>query len=177
MCFAFRCRRSLKMRAHAARECAQTKNVLKKKKKKKKKKEEKEETNRTLLLRLRCLSRPQSKNVVLRGLEESHKEEGSDRKAEDVERVVCLFQEMGIHANDSIKAARRLGTRDPEKRYRPLLLRVSEELREKLLHCKEKLRQLNTRQDTRYRFDPDLTPAQLKRYNEMWKEAEERNKK
>ena len=90
-------------------------------------------------------------NVILRGLEESNKEEGADRKAEDVERVVGLFQAMGIHANESIKAARRLGTRDPDKRYRPLLLRVSEELREKLLHYKEKLRQVNTREGTRYR--------------------------
>ena len=51
------------MRAHTAREGAQTKNVLKEKKKTKtKKKKKEEEENRTLLLRLRCLSRPQSKN-------------------------------------------------------------------------------------------------------------------
>ena len=52
MCFAFCRRRSLKARAHAACESAQTKNVLKEEKEKEEEEEEeeeKEEKNRILL--------------------------------------------------------------------------------------------------------------------------------
>ena len=52
MCFVFPCRRSLKERAHVARQSAQTKNVLKEKEKEEEEEEEeeeKEEKNRTLL--------------------------------------------------------------------------------------------------------------------------------
>ena len=75
---------------------------------------------------------------------------------------------------DAIKSARRLGIQSAEKRYRPLLMKVDEKLREKMLLCKSKLKKINEEKGERYRIDPDLTKAQQEQYSELWKEAERR---
>ena len=116
-------------------------------------------------------------HVIVRGVEESEAESGEERKSHDIKCVQSICRNIDLDFEEgAIKAARRLGKQSSEKKYRPLLIKVDEQLREKMIYCKSRLRKLNEEQDTRYRFDPDLTQAQQEQYNRLWEEANCRNR-
>ena len=115
------------------------------------------------------------RNVVFRGIRESDGEGEEDRRKHDVEKLVEVAGRAGVDIESvkkSIIWVRRLGKREEGKNYRPLLVRLSSsDVRENLMRSNRALKEINRKEDSRWRIDPDLTKQQQDKLNEMWNEA------
>ena len=115
------------------------------------------------------------RNVVFRGIRESDKEGEEDRKNHDMEKLSEVAFKAGMDpevVRKSITRVRRLGKKEEGKKFRPLLVRLSSsDVRERLLRGNRSLKEVNRKEATRLRIDPDLTKQQQDKLNEMWDEA------
>jgi hypothetical protein len=116
-------------------------------------------------------------NIIVRGIRESAKGDGLERKEDDRKLAISVCVSTGAvehnEMSESILEIRRLGKYDEEKLYRPLLVKIGRgDLREKLVRTGKKLRELNETNKTRYRIEADLTKEQTNSYQAMWKEAD-----
>ncbi len=121
-------------------------------------------------------------NLIFRGIREHDGENVQDKKAHDWNQVVHVASLAGLDNQtfkDAIVFTRRLGKRDEQHKFRPVLVRLSsQEIRQKALTCNRQLRLVNSQnQDkdgelkTRYRIDADLTREQKDHLDKMWEEA------
>jgi hypothetical protein len=116
-------------------------------------------------------------NIIVRGIRESAKEDGLERKENDRKLAISVCVSTGAvehnEMSESILEIRRLGKYAEEKLYRPLLVKIGRgNLREKLVRTGKKLRELNETNKTRYRIEADLAKEQTNSYQAMWKEAD-----
>lgn len=121
-------------------------------------------------------------NLVLRGVKESDKEEGDERKKDDMEAAINLFVKMEVATDTQvryeIKETYRLGRQEAGKRYRPLLIKLTTmDLKDEFLRSKHTMKDYNKVNNTRYRVDPDITKMQRERLSILKKDAEEKTKK
>jgi hypothetical protein len=93
-------------------------------------------------------------NIIVRGIRESAKEDGLERKEDDRKLAISVCVSTGAvvtQMSESILEIRRLRKYDKEKLYRPLLVKIGRgNLREKLVRTGKKLRKLNETNKTRY---------------------------
>ena len=113
--------------------------------------------------------------MVFRDIEESDKEGEEEKKKHDAERMCEVAEKAGVDNaifRESITRVRRLGKEEEGKKFRPLLVRLSSsDVREKLLKGNRALKEVNKREESRFRIDPDLTRKQQEKLDEMWNEA------
>ncbi len=116
-------------------------------------------------------------NIIIRGVQESQADEGLDRKEHDRCQAVKVATEAGMDRHlfeGSVVTVRRLGKRNEEHSYRPMLVKLSsQDIREQTLLAgrSRKIRDYNSMASTRYRIDPDLSKEQMEDLKRMREEA------
>ncbi len=124
-------------------------------------------------------------NLIFRGIREHDGESAQARKTHDQDQVLKIANLAGIDCRafeDALVSTRRLGKWDKERKYRPVLVRLSsQEIRQKALTCNRQLRRVNLQSQekddkdrTRYRIDADLTREQKENLDKMWEVAREK---
>ncbi len=86
-------------------------------------------------------------NLIFRGIREHDGESAQERKTHDKEQVLKVANLAGMDCRafeGALVSTRRLGKWDKERKYRPVLVRLSsQEIRQKALTCNRQLRQVN----------------------------------
>jgi hypothetical protein len=119
-------------------------------------------------------------NFIICGIRQSEREDGLERREDDRKEAIRVCALTGVvkekDVQESILSVRSLGKEDAEKKYRPLLLKISRsDVREKLVRTGRKLREINQALGTRYRIEADLKADQTAAYRALWKKADERS--
>ncbi len=124
-------------------------------------------------------------NLIFRGIREHDGEDTQDKRTYDKNQVLNVVALAGIDRQafeDNLVFTRRLGRKEDQHKFRPILVRLSsQDLRQKALTCNKRLRSLNARNQergeefrTRYRIDADLTKEQKDNLDKMWEAAREK---
>ena len=120
-------------------------------------------------------------NIIFRGLEESELEGGGDRRQDDMSRVLDVLEGMNLGRREDVQenllVIRRLGRREGNKKFRPLLLKFKDQgIRDRIIRNVKYFKDYNQEKNTRLKAEPDLTPGQQQRHKDMWVEANKRSK-
>ncbi len=121
-------------------------------------------------------------NLIFRGIREHDGDNAQERKTHDWNQVLNMVTLAGLDSQtfkETMVFTRRLGKRDDQHNFRPVLVRLSsQEMRQKALMCNRQLRAVNSENQekgeehkTRFRIDADLTKEQKDNLDKMWEAA------
>ncbi len=128
-------------------------------------------------------------NIIFRGIPECDSEDGVTRRDHDIRGVMRVMDLSSSFARkkfcEQVRFSRRLGSYEKIKQkldkdevpHRPLLVKLeTNEQRDLCFRSwfRQKLKERNELNGTRYRVDPDLTKEQRDKLEAMWKEAHQK---